>query len=222
VEPREQHISVRRTARYFLLGPPPEQTTQVWFVLHGYGQLAERFARRFHPLASAGALVVAPEALSRYYLDGQRQHGPDSAVGASWMTREDRSSEIADYLAYLDRLRMQLLDEPYRLGTTVSVLGFSQGCATAARWAALGVARPKRLILWAGTLPPDLDLHTAHERLSRARLTYVIGRQDEHLNEEAIQREEERLAEAGIPCEIVWHDGGHRVEEDVLRRLAFD
>jgi predicted esterase len=220
VEPSQHHIQVRRSARYFRLGPAPEATREIWFVLHGYGQLAERFMGRFGPLAAAGRLVVAPEALSRYYLVEEGPHGPDSPVGASWMTREDRELEISDYLAYLDRLRFLLVDEPYRLGTTVQLLGFSQGCATAARWAVHGYARPGRLVLWGALLPPDLDLERARERFARCPLTFVLGRADDSVDPERVRSEEARLRDAGIPYEIQWYDGGHGIDDAVLRRIA--
>lgn len=51
-------IDVPKTARYFLLGNL-QRPAFVWFVLHGYGQLAERFARKFEPLGLDRHLVVA-------------------------------------------------------------------------------------------------------------------------------------------------------------------
>ncbi len=109
---RQGWIRVPRTARYRVLGDP-ERAAEVWFVLHGYGQLAERFVARFQALpglAEGTRAVVAPEALSRFYLDvGGGEHGADSPVGATWMTREDREHEIRDYVEYLDRLADELL-----------------------------------------------------------------------------------------------------------------
>ena len=61
--PREHRIEVTRTARYWTLGAE-DAPTEVWFVLHGYRQLAERFLRRFVPLDDGSRLVVAPEGLS--------------------------------------------------------------------------------------------------------------------------------------------------------------
>jgi hypothetical protein len=34
-------------ARYYKLGEINKDTVQVWFVLHGYGQLAQYFLRKF-------------------------------------------------------------------------------------------------------------------------------------------------------------------------------
>src|SRR5690606_29110285 len=102
---REQHTTVPRTARYYTLGRAGPELGQVWFVCHGYGQLAARFIRRFRGLDNGRRLIVAPEALSRFYVgDHGGPHGPESRVGATWMTREDRLREIDDYVRYLDLL----------------------------------------------------------------------------------------------------------------------
>ena len=36
----EHHLEVSRTARYWVLGEGTAAPREVWFVLHGYGQLA--------------------------------------------------------------------------------------------------------------------------------------------------------------------------------------
>ena len=77
----------------------------MWVVCHGYRQLARRFIREFQGIAGAERRIVAPEGLSRFYLDEEGgPHGPEARVGATWMTREDRIAEIDDYVAYLDAL----------------------------------------------------------------------------------------------------------------------
>jgi hypothetical protein len=63
----------------------------VWIVCHGYGQLAADFLAAFQVIAAADRLLVAPEALNRFYPGVTTgPHGPDSPVAATWMTREDR------------------------------------------------------------------------------------------------------------------------------------
>ena len=47
---REHHLEVTRTARYHTLGEAGAATEQVWFVCHGYRQLAARFLIRFRGL----------------------------------------------------------------------------------------------------------------------------------------------------------------------------
>ena len=207
----EHHLDVPRTARYHTLGPL-ESPREVWFVLHGYGQLAEHFIRGFRPLDDGTRLVVAPEALSRFYLAGTR-----GRVGASWMTKADREAEIDDYVRYLDTLAAHLLPAD-RSSTRVLVLGFSQGAATAARWACRGTVEADAVVLWGGSLPPEIDLDTNRGRL--AGLTLVLGTEDEYRNDEAVAAERERLRGAEIAYTPVEYVGTHRIEREPLERVA--
>ncbi|MFL5521990.1 MAG: hypothetical protein ACJ8B6_13695, partial [Gemmatimonadales bacterium] len=54
-------LIVPRTARYYTLGPTHGFPRELWFVCHGYGQLAGRFLRQFAPLDDGTRLIVAPE-----------------------------------------------------------------------------------------------------------------------------------------------------------------
>jgi len=218
----EHHLSVSRTARYFTLGEGGPATREVWIVLHGYGQLAGRFLRQFDSLAAKGKrLLVAPEGLSRFYLESSLQGSHGDKVGATWMTREDRLAEIADYVGYLDALQADLFSRRDRGAVSLSVLGFSQGTATASRWAALGAgAAPDRLILWGGEVPPDLDLAAAAERLRRVRLSLVVGDADEYITPKILARDEARLREHGIPYQVRRFAGGHTIDADVLGEVT--
>ncbi len=224
--PREHHIEVVRRARYWMLGDPSMPAAELWIVCHGYRQLAGRFLRRFLPLAGEGRLIVAPEALSRFYVDDSGgPHGPEDRVGASWMTREDRLSEIADYVDYLDRLCIFLLGDGATSGSAaparprVFVLGFSQGAATASRWAALGRAPLDRLVLWAGAVAHDLDLDAAAPRLHPLRPILVVGERDLLVPEEAVNRERDRLRRHGIDPIVFRHAGEHRIDAGALREV---
>src|SRR5207247_9831140 len=95
----EHHLSVAKTARYFTLGERSGGGRPVWFACHGYGQLAGRFLEKLRVLDDGTRYLVAPEGLSRFYLS---ESPTERRVGASWMTREDRLAEIADYVQYLD------------------------------------------------------------------------------------------------------------------------
>lgn len=216
------HIPVPRTARYHTLGPAPaEGAEEVWVVLHGYRQLAGRFLRRFRGLADGRRLLVAPEGLSRFYVERETgRHGPHSVVGASWMTRDDREHEIADYVRYLDLLAARLLEGTPRERVHLTVLGFSQGVATACRWSVLGSWPPERLVAWGDTLPPDLPEDRARERLGRMELVSVRGDADRTRRADAEEDEAERLARWGIDRTVVTWPGGHAVDPGLLERLA--
>ncbi len=161
-------------------------------------------------------MVVAPEALNRFYLGSEPgRHGPKSMVGATWMTREDREFEIQDYVRYLDALA-----EGVGLVSSTTVLGFSQGVATAARWIVLGRIQPDRLILWGDYLPPDLDMELAGGALKHTELVIVKGSEDPALDEESTMKEEERLKRAGITYQVLIYSGGHEIDPQALSQLS--
>lgn len=209
----EHHLGVRRTARYFTLGPAAATAREVWIVLHGYGQLAARFLRAFAPLDDGTRCIVAPEGLSRFYAET----GRNDKIGASWMTREDRLAEIDDYVRYLDALSAEVMRGAV---VPVTVLGFSQGTATAARWLAQGNVRAARLILWGGEVPPDLDLAAARQRWEKTDVTLVVGSEDPYITPKVLSRDEQRLREHGISFRVEGFEGGHEIVPDVLGRVA--
>src|SRR5881398_1429092 len=166
----EHHLSVSRTARYFTLGERSAAVAEVWFACHGYGQLAARFLEKLRVLDDGTRYLVAPEGLSRFYLS---ESPTERRVGASWMTREDRLSEIEDYVRYLDAVYAEVFGSLDRARVSVHALGYSQGASTVSRWVAMGKAKIDRLTLWGGEFPPDLDLtlDTVVNRLRAARMT---------------------------------------------------
>ena len=215
-------IQVRRTARYYTLGPTHGFPRELWVVVHGYGQLARRFIESFTPLDDGTRLVVAPEALSRFYLDpvAERRKQAEPRVGATWMTREDRQAEIADYVAYLEQLTSEMRRHLSGAGPRIVVFGFSQGTATVCRWLASSELRADQLVLWAGGIPPELDVAAWSGRLHGAALTLVAGEKDEMVPAGAVVAEGERLSAAGVAFTLLRHPGGHRIEQDALVRLA--
>lgn len=217
---KEHHIKVSRTARYFTVGGDAPVLERVWFVCHGYGQLAADFVRYCSVLDDGHTLVVAPEGLSRFYLDRVMGiHDRGAPIGASWMTRHDRLNEIDDYTAYLDALYVRILDE-IEEPVAVRVLGFSQGAATASRWIAQGRATVDRLVLWGGLPPPDVDLFRNTERFSGIRVTLVVGDSDPIVDANEVAAFEERLRSHGVECDTIRFVGSHQLNQHVLRRIS--
>jgi predicted esterase len=221
-KPRTESIVVRRTARLALLGPAAPGVRDLWYVLHGYGQLATPFLEDFSAIDDGTRLIVAPEALSRFYEgDAQARLHKDAPVGASWMTREDRDSEIGDYLAYLDAVHESMLAAAGgETPPVVTVLGFSQGGATAARWVASGRVHAARLVLWGSQFPPEVDLADPAAPLRRAESTLVIGTKDIFATPKVVANETARLNNAGFPYRLVRFEGGHRLDDATLCGLA--
>jgi predicted esterase len=213
----ERTLRVRTTARYYTLGDIDQNTTEVWLVCHGYGQLAARFIRPFESIASAQRVIVAPEGLHRFYLDPVDGRAEDRRVGVTWMTREAREADIADYIAYLDQLCDTVLTTP---SPKLTVLGFSQGVATAARWAAATDRRIDHLILWGAGLPPDLDWSRAAGRFAQMRLTIAAGDADPAFNQELLRRQVHLLKLRGLTAETQIYKGGHKLDAALLSQLA--
>ena len=216
---QEHRVSVARTARYFTLGDPSGGVAEVWFACHGYGQLASRFLEKLRVLHDGTRYLVAPEGLSRFYLS---ERPAERRVGASWMTREDRLAEIADYVQYVDAVYQEVFHQLDRSQVTVHALGYSQGAATVARWTALGRAKVDRLTLWGGEFPPDLDLtpETVRDRLRAARLSLVYGRADEFITSKVIGKIADRLRAHNVPYREIPFDGGHELNDGVLKQLG--
>jgi predicted esterase len=215
----QHHLRVHRTARYFTLGNPAT-AREVWFACHGYGQLAGAFIEDLTSIDDGSRYIVAPEALNRFYTDQSTgAHGAESKVGATWMTREDRLADIDDYVAYLDTLYLSIFDSVDRESVKVVALGFSQGAATVSRWAGMGAAAIDRAVFWGGTPAPDLE-PAALDRLRSTSITVVIGSHDEFASDKTIERESARLRSNDINYELIRFDGGHRLDDGALRRIA--
>ncbi|RMF58551.1 MAG: phospholipase [Calditrichaeota bacterium] len=211
---KEKHIIVPRSARFYTSGDITPDIDEIWFVLHGYGQLAKYFIKHFKGIVTPQRLIVAPEALSRFYLDDDHQR-----VGATWMTREDRNVEMEDYIKYLDILYSYIqkkITTPFKL----VVLGFSQGTSTAMRWITRGKPSPELVILWAGEIPSEIDLTQLQPLFQKRPLQLVLGKKDEFIPTSRLTREEKRLQDSGISYQIHFFDGGHRIDPPLLKKLS--
>lgn len=201
----EQKLSAPKTFRYWISGDF-EKANKLLIVLHGYGQLAEFFIRKFNGVPK-DYLIVAPEGMHRFYINGT-----SGRVGASWMTKEDRESDIVDNLNWLTQLFIELTKQKSFEKTIL--LGFSQGGATAARWYYSNKVHFDQLILWASVFPPDLE---KPENQSNSSNFFVIGTEDEYYDAEAQKNEIEFYEKIGF--NTLQFDGKHDIENDTLKRI---
>lgn len=212
MENRHQ-VSFPSKGRFSLLGDLNLTTQSILFVFHGQGQLANFFIKKFESLRSLGITVIAPEGLHNYYLAGFK-----GRVGSSWMTSENRSMAIENYLSYLNAL-FQQVESQISLEAKYSVLGFSQGAATASRWIEQSHFDFAQFILWGGTLPPDLNKELIHNRMKQKQLMQVFGKQDPYISSEN-RLEIKMLAKSyNIASKYKLYEGGHDIDTVVLKDL---
>ncbi|GAB3829373.1 alpha/beta hydrolase [Pontibacter rugosus] len=206
----EFSLTVPRTARYYTLGTPSDSITDLWIVCHGYGQLARFFLRHFNVLDNGHTLVVAPEALSRFYLE--RFSG---RIGATWMTKEDRLSEIEDQASYLNLLLQEQLKHLPQ-DVRITILGFSQGGATVSRWLATQNLPVHRLILWAASFPEDIDFTSGKAAFTNLPVALVYGTQDEFITPETLAKKQQLMSQLGIAPQVYTFKGGHSIDAETL------
>jgi predicted esterase len=206
----EHHIEVTKTARYYILEPKGE-TKRVLFTIHGYRQLAKYFIRQFQPLTDVGIMVVAPEGLHRFYIEGY-----DGRVGASWMTKEDREIDIKDYVNYLNKLHSELAissDIP------IDILGFSQGGPTACRWLANAKFDARKLILHSTVFPNDFDFKGNMKKLANAQIYSVFGDEDQFASEKVIIEKMAWMKAKGVDSDLRRFNGGHIINIQSLKNI---
>lgn len=203
------HHNIQKQARVVLLGSESDAVERLWIVLHGYGQLATYFARKFEPIDDGKTLVVVPEGLHRFYLNGF-----SGRVGASWMTKEDRLTDIADNHQYLNQLfeHYQSAHPKARIG----IIGFSQGAATAVRWFCQSAHLPDRLVIWSGAFPDDLNWFDDIPVLNQRPLTFVLGDNDEFYDEERIEQQSVWLQSKNLQFNTIRFKGGHDIDPETL------
>lgn len=206
---RSKSVTFSHSARYLSSGLAIEQADHVLLCLHGYGQLAPYFLRKFKVLEKKCSLLF-PEGLHKFYLTGDQ-----GRVGASWMTKDDRERDISNYLRYIDSV---VEDHLARSSVKLSVMGFSQGCATAGRWAAHTQRKVEHLVLWCGMFPPDVALDI--EKLSTMRMHSVYGTSDPYLSDDRYITEKARFSNSSIDIIEIGFDGGHEIPADVLKEWA--
>ena len=213
LEIKSNQLGVKKTARYYSAGGEAGPVRHLWIVLHGYSQLAASFIDQFDVLSRDGSMIVAPEGLSRFYIKGYF-----GKVGATWMTREDREHDILDNMKYLDAM----LDDVFqRLDGTperVTVLGYSQGGSTAARWASVTTQAIHNLVLWCSDFPRDIS-GPSLAVLRQLNFWYVHSSHDEFMDDDLFVKQTEYLDEKKVGYQKLFFEGKHEIREDVLRRL---
>ena len=210
---REHHTQFQLKAPYYTLNELTEETKRIWLVCHGYGQLSRFFLRKFSVLDAADNYLIFPQGLSKFYLPGHQR------VGATWMTKEDRLTEIDNQYAYLDQVLRDELGEDLS-AYEFNFFGFSQGVATILRYAVYKKIPVKKLLLWAGGMPLELRKEDFGFLTEDSHVHILLGDQDQYYTSEAYQQQLNKAREMmGNDVQFTIFNGGHEIESDVLMQL---
>ncbi|MEM0939444.1 MAG: hypothetical protein AAF600_07145 [Bacteroidota bacterium] len=203
-----RYLKFSSKAPYYSLGELSNKTERIWLVFHGYGQLAEYFIKKFEKLDLMKNFIIAPQGLSKYYLKGVY-----GRVGASWMTKEDRLTEIENQCSYIDAV----LNQFDISGKQLVYFGFSQGSATMGRYAAHAKIPFQKMIIWAGTFPPDTDTEDWKYLKGDEKIFYYISKEDHFFKKEIVAQQNGVVKKAlGKEPELHWYNGGHRVIPEIV------
>lgn len=202
----EVELKHSKKYRYEIINASPEAKI-VLYALHGYGQLARFFIRKLQSLPKE-IMIVAPEGMHRFYLQGS-----SGRVGASWMTKEAREDDISDNIDWLNEMDRQI-SNTYPIEKRI-LLGFSQGGATAARWEKNSTVLFDEMILWACVFPPDLSRNEKAANVTSP--TFVIGSEDEFYDKNTQEELVAFYKEMGF--NIIRYDGKHDIHSETLNQI---
>jgi predicted esterase len=102
----------------------------------------------------------------------------------------------------------------------ITVLGFSQGAATAARWVIDNHIKFHQLITWCGILPEDMDFDVATEIFKNKKVMVVMGKTDPYLNDEKLKQMTTIHERLKINPAVIEFDGGHEIPPDMLHTFV--
>jgi predicted esterase len=178
---------------------------------HGYGEDAESQLERLRAIPeSTRWLNVSIQGLHRFY-----ERRTDRVV-ASWMTRQDRESAIADNIAYvstcIDTVRSEWPTLP-----TVVFAGFSQGVAMAFRAAVNETRAVAGVVAVGGDIPPELT-PGALKRLPAAII--ARGTSDNWYTKGKFEADERRLQQCSVSVRSLEFKGGHEWSGEVVAAVS--
>jgi predicted esterase len=206
-------IRYEAAAHYYRSHIVNRMEEEIWFVLHGYGQLGSLFLEKFKPYFNDKRLFIAPEANNHAYLEGF-----SGKVGANWMTRHERLTAIENNNNFLNSILQTYLLK-FNERPKIKVFGFSQGAATATRWVDQLSVPIETLVLWGGGFAEDLKEGTRGTNLQNSKVFVVVGDNDPFVTESSMHVQKEIMDSLGLKAERINFKGGHELEFSVLKRI---
>ncbi|HMQ08120.1 MAG TPA: hypothetical protein PKC30_12530 [Saprospiraceae bacterium] len=207
----DQTIQTSRRAHVFSLGHNISDSNAIWIAAHGYGQLADRFIKKFDRINLQRHFVIAPEGLSRYYLEGKER-----IPVPSWMTSRFRLDEIEDFCDYLDSVYATFIKTS---NAKIILFGFSQGATTLYRWIQARKPHFDYFINYAGGFPEDIQMNQVSDMLKNKHFL-IIGQDDPFLT---VGRKEIMctiMQREGCTPVTIEYPGNHSIDRNILDQLV--
>ena len=207
-------ISFEFSSSYITYNKLTDNTENIWIVFHGYGQLSKYFIRRFDVLDGDKNYIIAPQGLSKFYVDEDYKN-----VGASWLTKEDRGSDLLNQQKYLIKLMDELKLKIDFSKIKVNLFGFSQGVSALTRLLMNYNMKVNNIIIWAGWVPDEF-FNINKDVLKDTNLFFVVGNKDKYYNNPIIKGYLKKFKNI-LNKEIDYFvfDGGHIVDRKVLKKI---
>lgn len=213
-DPTRQLVSYSQENHFFTSHHPTGLEKEIWLVLHGYGQLAEFFLRKFRPFFDPSRLFVAPEGINRSYREGF-----SGRVGANWMTKHQRETDIINGMNYLNAVAGNVL-KTYGEKPEINVLGFSQGAATVSRWVVQSPLPIQKLVLWGGALAVDLDKQKLQEKAKNLHLILATGDNDPLITPDKMKEHLDHVGTFAFrKLSNFTYTGGHDLDGQLLYQI---
>ncbi|HIF49384.1 MAG TPA: hypothetical protein EYQ68_05765 [Cytophagales bacterium] len=207
-------ISFEFSSSYITYNQLTDTTENIWIVFHGYGQLSKYFIRRFDVLDADKNYIIAPQGLSKFYVDEDYKN-----VGASWLTKEDRGSDLLNQQKYLIKLMDELKLKIDFSKIKINFFGFSQGASALTRLLMNYNMKVNNIIIWAGWVPDEF-FNVNKDVLKDTNLFFVVGNKDKYYNNPIIKGYIEKFKKT-LNKEIDYFvfNGGHIVDRKVLKKI---
>jgi predicted esterase len=209
----QKTIDLQLTAAYETYGMLSDTTETIIMAFHGYGELVRYFIRKFDFLDEAKHYVIAPQGLSKFYMNKHTR------VGASWMTKENRELDLKNQLHYI-----QTVFETETKGVNwnnkkLIIFGFSQGAATVSRWAATHKIPFDKLIVCGGQLGYELTAADFDFVKTDAQTIALLGDNDQFYNGDNVQKMKDGFKTVFPKGEFQIFEGKHEVLRAVLEDI---
>ena len=206
-------LDINYKAPYFKVGSINEMTKNIWFIFHGYGQLADEFAKQFTEMISEENCLIFPQGLSRFYLKGI-----GNKIGANWMTSQDRDIDITNYISYINQIFKHEV-EPSLENIKLNILGFSQGGHTASRWIYNSKITYNKFVLWGSNLAHEIDQKRISDSFSHGKNLVIIGDQDRFINSDRLRKMRLKYEKIGFNYQTIEYHGEHDIYPEILKKI---